>query len=246
MTATLIRRSRPWIASLILAVTAAMALPAAAAGKMPDEAEAKTYIGHVADDFFGVLRNHHIDEATRRAELKKLMISQVAVNYIGKLALGRRIRPAPGLSPDQRTAYEAQLAEYKDIFPDFLFEKMYDLVLKKFKDSAVEVVGATPIRNTDMFVHTIIHRPAAEPVNADWRVRRDNDGNLKIIDVKAEGVSMTLTQRDDFASIIGGSGDLGKILDHMRATIAADREGSAPSSAGTAPAADKTAKPGAT
>ena len=43
-------------------------------------------------------------------------------------------------------------------------------------------------------------------LDIDWRVRSDKDGNIKIIDVKIEGISMVATQRDDFTARISSSG----------------------------------------
>ena len=39
----------------------------------------------------------------------------------------------------------------------------------------------------------------------DWRVRESEKG-LKIIDVVVEGVSMALTQRDEFAAVLHKNG----------------------------------------
>ena len=191
------------------------------AADMPDEEAAQTHIEDVANQFFDILKNEDLDEEARRAELKALMMDEVAISYIAKLSLGRYSRINPGLSAEQKARFEAQLEEYHQLFPDFIFDKMYDLVLSKFKDSSVEVKKVTPLRKTDIFVHTVIQRSANEPVMADWRLRTNNEGQMKIIDLKAEGVSMTITQRDDFASVMGGSGDLSKVLDYMRAQLAA-------------------------
>jgi len=48
-------------------------------------------------------------------------------------------------------------------------------------------------------------RDGRPPIRVDWRVRNGED-QLKIIDVVVEGVSMLLTQRDEFASVIQRSG----------------------------------------
>lgn len=238
MTATFFHHSRSWFAGLMTVLALTLALPAVAAD-MPGGDEAQTYIRKVADNFFGALRNPDLDEAGRRAELKSLMLEEVAVDYVGRLSLGRNSKPRPGMSAAERKTFDTQIEEYKALFPDFLFDKMYDLVLSKFKNSFVEVTGSTPIGKTDIYVHTTIHRPAAEPVLADWRVRTNRNGELKIIDVKAEGVSMTITQRDDFSSIIGGSGDLARVLEHMRALIAANKVKAAPASADTTPSSSE-------
>jgi len=53
-------------------------------------------------------------------------------------------------------------------------------------------------------------------VKVDWRVRNSN-GTLQIIDVVIEGVSMSLTQRSDFSSVIQrGGGNVEALLEHLR------------------------------
>jgi phospholipid transport system substrate-binding protein len=49
----------------------------------------------------------------------------------------------------------------------------------------------------------------------DWRVRKA-DGRFKIVDVHVEGVSMALTEREEFGSVIqrkGGVAGLNKALE---------------------------------
>lgn len=213
-------------ASVLLLALAAFIVSVAAttsaqADDMPDEEEAMAYIRVVADSFFDILKAEDITEAERRSQLKDLMINEVAVDYVAKLSLGRHSRISSSLSAEEQERRRALLEDYQALFPDFIFNKMYDLVLSKFGNSTVEVTGATPLRKTDLFVHTTINRPAEQPVMADWRLRRNKEGELKIIDLKVEGVSMTITQRDDFASVLGGSGDIAKVVTYMRAQIAA-------------------------
>ena len=43
-------------------------------------------------------------------------------------------------------------------------------------------------------------------IDVDWRVRSDKNGNVRIIDVKIEGISLVATQRDDFTARISSSG----------------------------------------
>ncbi len=50
----------------------------------------------------------------------------------------------------------------------------------------------------------------------DWRVRQVG-GGYKVVDILVEGVSMALTQRSDFASVIQrGGGDIEVLLEQLR------------------------------
>ena len=51
----------------------------------------------------------------------------------------------------------------------------------------------------------IVQPDGAPPVRVDWIVRKDGDG-FRIADVSVEGVSMVLTQKQEFAAVIERSG----------------------------------------
>jgi phospholipid transport system substrate-binding protein len=62
----------------------------------------------------------------------------------------------------------------------------------------------------------IVSPEGKPPVKVDWRVR-NKDGRYKIVDVLVEGVSMSLTQRSDFSSVIqAGGGDVQVLLNHLK------------------------------
>ncbi len=63
----------------------------------------------------------------------------------------------------------------------------------------------TTQRDGDSVVGTVIQRPNQQPNNVQWVVSTAS-GRPKIIDVQAEGVSLRLTQRNDYSSYISGHG----------------------------------------
>lgn len=185
----------------------------------PGDQAAKDYVKSVADKAFGILQNQSMTTEQRKEHLRELMKQEVSLDYIGKLALGRFNRPSPNATPDEQARFKDQIAEYRRLFPDYAFEKMYNLVLQDLTKSSADIESVTPIRETDVFVHSKILRAGKEPIVADWRVRTDASGKLKIIDVVAEGVSLTITQRDDFAAIVNDGG-MDKLLQSMREMLA--------------------------
>lgn len=59
-------------------------------------------------------------------------------------------------------------------------------------------------------------RPQGEPIQVEWRLRREA-GGWKIIDVVVEGISMAVTHRSEFSSVIGRHGGrIGGLLDVLR------------------------------
>lgn len=189
----------------------------------PGDQAAKDYVKGVADKAFGILQDKSMTQEQRKQHLRELMKQEVALDYIGKLALGRFNRPPPSASVEEQARYKEQIVEYRRLFPDYAFDKMYNLVLEDLNNSTADIQGVTPIRETDVFVNSKILRPGKEAIVADWRVRTNPSGKLRIIDVVAEGVSLTVTQRDDFAAIIS-EGGMTKLLQSMHALVDGDKE----------------------
>jgi phospholipid transport system substrate-binding protein len=69
----------------------------------------------------------------------------------------------------------------------------------------------------DIFIAPDLLRPGQnQPARIGWILRRDGSG-FKIVDVRVEGVSMAITQRDECASIIQrGGGQISALLQTMR------------------------------
>ncbi len=54
-------------------------------------------------------------------------------------------------------------------------------------------------------------------IQLDWRLRKKKD-KFYVIDVSVEGISMALTQRSEFSSIIQrGGGKISALIEHLQA-----------------------------
>ena len=76
----------------------------------------------------------------------------------------------------------------------------------------------TVIDERDVLVNTRILSADRPPLKVDWRMRQLDDGSLAAIDVIVEGVSLVVTQRSEFASVIERQG-LDGLLAELRARI---------------------------
>lgn len=101
-----------------------------------------------------------------------------------------------GLTDDQKEAYF-------DAFKDF-FVAFYLNQFREFRDGRIEILGVDQVDDKNLFVNTKGYAPGADPVTARWRIRRD-EGEMKIVDIVIEGVSLSVSQRDQFNSVITSS-----------------------------------------
>ena len=74
-----------------------------------------------------------------------------------------------------------------------------------------------PETEKDTIVNSqITHPDGSEPTTIDWRVRL-RDGKLGVIDVVVEGVSLSVTQRQEYAAVLqNNDGQISALLDKMR------------------------------
>jgi phospholipid transport system substrate-binding protein len=99
-----------------------------------------------------------------------------------------------------RSASEQEQQEYLKLFEDYVVF-VYGTRLSNFNGETFKVRGSRPEGN-GLIVATDVISPGGEaPVKIDWRLVTDN-GAFKINDVIIEGISMMVTQRSEFASVI--------------------------------------------
>src|SRR3546814_3224780 len=74
----------------------------------------------------------------------------------------------------------------------------------------------TPYSEKDVLIDSRIDRNEAEPYRVAWRVR-ETDGSFKILDIVAEGVSMAITLRSEYGSVLkNNGGNLSQLTDALR------------------------------
>ncbi len=110
-----------------------------------------------------------------------------------------------------------QRAEFQELFTEYLVNS-YTRQLGSYRAETLNIVASRPVGSQDVLVETSVEGSdgAANPI---WRVRAEA-GAYKIIDVSIEGVSLALTQRQEFAAVISRQG-LDGLLDMLREKLAA-------------------------
>lgn len=195
----LIRRS-----FLVLAAGAA-ALPMLARAQATAVDGADAFVRALGGDAIRMLANKSLDESQREVEFRQLLLKGFDMDQISRFVLGRFWRQAT----------DEQKAEYRQLFEDYIV-KAYALRLGEYSGETFAVRDLRPAEEGDVMVLSEIDRSNGPPIHVDWRCRKAND-NFKIIDVVVEGVSMTITQRQEFAAVIqNAGGNVAVLLDQLR------------------------------
>ena len=94
---------------------------------------------------------------------------------------------------------------FKDLFAQYLLYS-YARHLRAYRVETLEIVSSNAVANSDFLVETRVEsardHDSANPV---WRLRR-RDSGFKIIDVHVDGISLALTERSQFGSVIRQNG----------------------------------------
>lgn len=183
--------------NLILSLALVCILAAAGGPARATSAErARAFIESLGGEAVAVIADKTMSEDKRLRELHRLFVKGFDTRSIGRFAAGRH----------WRRASKRQLEEYQRLFEIFVVKSS----AQRLNDYASERLEIRDVRKADgshgdviVFSHFI--RRSGPPVRFDWRVRANGEGH-KIVDVMVEGISMVITQRAVFNSVIRESG----------------------------------------
>lgn len=166
---------------------------------------AKKFINSMGVRGINFLGDQSLSEEAKKAEFRKLLNDSFDMNTIGRFALGTY----------WKTASSAQQSEYLKLF-NTMIVKVYAKRFSDYKGQKFEVKTARKENDKDSLVTSYIVPDEGAEVRVDWRVR-NKGGSYKVVDIVVEGVSMSQTQRSDFASVIQrGGGNVDVLLEHLR------------------------------
>ena len=176
-------------------------VPAAAS---PQQIEAEGFIKSMTSRGIGLLSNQSLSREQRVGEFRKILRASFDVNAIAKFSLGQY----------WKASTEGQRQDYVRLFEKMILD-VYSKRFDDYKGEAITVSGSEA-KGEDIIVSSAIVPPSGPNVKVDWRVRKRANG-YKVIDVIIEGVSMALTQRSDFASVIErGGGSVDVLIAHIK------------------------------
>ena len=147
----------------------------------------------------------NVPRTERLARFRQLFQTDFDVPGIARFVLGRYWRNASG----------QEQQEYLKLFGDYeVF--VYGARLSSFNGETFKVRGNRTDDSETIVSADIISPKGEPPIKVDWRLINDH-GSLKINDVIIEGISMLVTQRSEFASVIQRhGGQVGELLAMMR------------------------------
>jgi phospholipid transport system substrate-binding protein len=172
-----------------LTLAAATALVSFAPGARAQSTDKASAFVKMTGDRLVAVVNGAGSAQDKRAQMTQILNDAVDVDGIAKFCLGRF----------WRTASAAQQEAYVKLFHQVLVTNI-TAKLGEYKGVAFTMGRARTDGENDV-VSTTVERPNNPPTAVDWVVT-DINSKQKIIDVVAEGTSLRLTQRQDYASYL--------------------------------------------
>lgn len=170
--------------------------------------EAADFVRGFSDQAIAMLTDESLDQEARIGKFRRLLTSGFHLEVIGRFVLGRH----------WRRASEAERAEFARLFEDYLVAS-YAQKLGEYGGEQLVVHGGRPKGKSGAIVSSRVVPPGGAPFQVEWRLRRASTG-WRIIDVVVEGVSMAVTHRSEFSSVIASrGGNVGGLLDALRSQI---------------------------
>jgi phospholipid transport system substrate-binding protein len=199
---------------VLLALLAAGLLPfdwrAVRAAPSPDAARA--LIEKVSAEVLAVLSNQDLADRQKFDALVELLEGPIDLDLVARLILGRHWRAAD----------DAQRQQYLDLFRDYALANLASK-LHLYRGQSFEVTGAKMVSDKDALVTSRILSDGEPPLQVDWRLRERDGAGPVTIDLIVEGVSLIVTLRSEFASVIERQGFDG-LLAELRQRILQTRQ----------------------
>lgn len=192
----------------LLGLASGAALIALAGPALADETQdATAFVKKTGNDLINVINGAGSNQQ-KRAQLTQIVDQTVDVDGVAKFCLGRFWRVA---SPAQQQQY---LQAFHQVLVTNITAKLGEYQGVRF------VVNRAVPGDGGVQVDTTVLRPNEPATNVKWVISNPSS-NPKIVDVIAEGTSLRVTQRSDYASYLTHNSDnISALISAMQRQVA--------------------------
>lgn len=168
------------------------------------------FVADLSERIMAVLADRSASTEQRLRRVDALVMEGFDLDRIARIALGRYWKTATGV----------EQGEFATLFKAYVLTG-YGRRFNEYADRRLRVAGAKPT-GEHVTVESYIEG-GATPIRLDWRLTA-TDGGWRVLDIQVEGVSLLITYRNDFATVIERSGGrLSGLIDDLRGRVAAER-----------------------
>lgn len=169
--------------------------------------KAAQFVHDFGGQVIAVLARIDAPDAQLRREIETLIRDSVDIETIGRSSLGSAWQRA---SEAQRKDFQEQFAVWAT--------RTYAERLGGNRGGSLTVLGSVGTAN-DAYVRTRVARADGRASLMDLRIR-EAQGRMRIVDAEVDGISMDMTQRDEFASVVRRQG-LDALITNLKTQVQA-------------------------
>lgn len=150
-----------------------------------------SYVISTTEKAIKTLTDKSIDPQEKEARFGKLFDENFDVPSISRFVLGKY----------WKSVTTTQKKEFIVTFRNYIV-KTYSSRFSEYTGEKLTLINSENQSNPKLFiVHTALNREDAPPIKVDWRVGLKKDRYV-ILDIIIEGISLAITQRSEFVSVI--------------------------------------------
>ena len=163
------------------------------------------FVSKFADKAIMILGNEEIDKNEKNDQFTNLVMSAIDLNLISQFVL----------SKSWKTATDNQKERYISAFKTY-FINSYANKLDQYSNEKI-IVNGSEEAGKYVIVDTNIIKEGTDTlkINLKWRLLNKN-GDIKIIDLNIEGISLVIAQREEFQSFLSNNNnDLDALIEKI-------------------------------
>ena len=177
----------------------------AAYAQSSEFAQEEEFVSNFADQAIEILSDESISENDKASRFTNVVMNAIDLNLISKFVLSKTWKNS---TDEQKERY---LIAFKDYFINSYANK-----LDQYSGEQVQIVGSKAAGKY-VIVESNIVREGTDTlkINLKWRLIK-RDGDIKIIDLNIEGISLVIAQREEFQSFLANNdNDIEKLIDKI-------------------------------
>ena len=170
------------------------------------ESDPGSYVMEMTTNAINTLTDKSISQNEKESQFGKLFDKNFDVPSISRFVLGKYWKQA---SLDQKKNFIKAFRNY--------VVKTYSSRFNEYSGEKLKLVNYENEKNPKIFlVHTILERQDAPVIKVDWRIGKKKD-RFVILDIIIEGISLAITQRSEFVSVIDqNEGNIDKLISILK------------------------------
>ncbi len=156
---------------------------------------AESFVRQSVEKGFSILKDTRLAPQERQSRFQDLLRSIIDFRRVAMFALG----------PYAKSASDQQIDAFVNAFSDYFINMFHLDSDPQFASENIAVTGSTKRATDDALVTASIAGADSGPgagMDLSFRVRKDANGHDCIVDILVGGISMAVTERDEFSSYL--------------------------------------------